>query len=119
MMFSKGGNIHEKVWGREEWIVNNELYCCKFLYIKPRYQCSLHFHKLKTETFYLIRGKVWLSVQGYSGMMIPGDSITIYPSEQHIFVGETWFRESILLEVSTQHFEEDSYRITKSKKVEV
>ena len=47
-------NIVDKVWGREEWIVNNEKYCGKKLILKKGYSCSMHHHKIKDETFYIL-----------------------------------------------------------------
>src|SRR5262249_27199605 len=56
-------NIVPKSWGRELWIVNNELYCGKILEIHQGSRCSLHFHKLKTETFYLHSGRLRVRVK--------------------------------------------------------
>jgi hypothetical protein len=46
-------NVVPKTWGREVWIVNNETYCGKILYITAGKTGSLHYHRHKTETFYL------------------------------------------------------------------
>jgi D-lyxose ketol-isomerase len=40
-----------------------------------------------------------------------GDSETIYPGEYHLFYG---IDDSCIAEISTQHFEDDSYRLTQS-----
>jgi len=48
----------KKIWGSEEWLVNNELYCCKILNLKKGYRCSIHYHKDKDETFYVLKGIV-------------------------------------------------------------
>src|SRR5262252_2427182 len=45
--------IVPKGWGREVWIVNGDLYCGKILEIRKGKRCSLHFHKIKNESFYL------------------------------------------------------------------
>ena len=50
--------IVPKGWGREVWIANNDLYCGKILEIRRGKRCSLHFHKLKTESFYLRVGRL-------------------------------------------------------------
>ena len=44
--------IHKKGWGYENWLVNTELYCGKILHFNHGKQCSLHYHKIKDETFY-------------------------------------------------------------------
>src|SRR3989338_8926171 len=42
--------IVPKVWGQEQWLVNNEKYCGKKMLIKDGYYCSYHKHKIKDET---------------------------------------------------------------------
>jgi hypothetical protein len=42
--------IVPKGWGREIWIANGDLYCGKILEINKGKKCSLHFHKIKTES---------------------------------------------------------------------
>ena len=53
--------IYPKVWGEEHWIVNKE-YCGKKLVLKKGFRCSMHFHKIKDETFYVISGKVLIEL---------------------------------------------------------
>ena len=50
----------DKVWGSEEWIVNNDKYCGKILNLKKGFRGSVHHHKNKNETFYLLEGRVLL-----------------------------------------------------------
>jgi mannose-6-phosphate isomerase-like protein (cupin superfamily) len=45
------------------WIANNPEYCGKVLEIDKGKRCSLHFHKLKLESFYLRRGKLKVRVK--------------------------------------------------------
>ncbi len=52
-----------KGWGSEVWIVNGDLYCGKILKIRKGKRCSLHFHKLKTESFYLRAGRLRVRVK--------------------------------------------------------
>ena len=47
-----------KGWGYEKWIVNNEEYCGKLLFLAKDKKCSWHFHKLKDEVFYVQSGKI-------------------------------------------------------------
>ena len=42
-----------KFWGYEQWFVNNDKYCGKRLLLNRGYQCSVHYHKIKEETFYI------------------------------------------------------------------
>ncbi len=109
--------IHPKGWGYENWIVNNQLYCGKLLCFNKNKKCSFHFHKIKTETFYLQSGliKVLHSLgddinQAEEVVLEPGDSFHVPVGLRHQMLA---LENSELFEFSTQHFEEDSYRIVK------
>src|SRR5712692_3266783 len=56
-------HIEPKGWGREVWIANNPLYCGKILEISKGKRCSLHYHKLKTESFFLRKGRLMIRVK--------------------------------------------------------
>jgi hypothetical protein len=47
-----------KVWGSEQWIVNGDRYCGKLLLLMRGWQCSLHRHVVKDETFFVLSGRV-------------------------------------------------------------
>ena len=104
----------EKAWGSELWIVNNEKYCGKILTLKKGYRCSLHCHKIKDETFYILEGEVLMEVDRMMKKMKPGESVHIMPRVYHRFTG---LQDSKIIEISTQHFENDSYRLVGSGKV--
>lgn len=109
-------NFETKVWGREIWIANNELYCGKILEIKKGKRCSLHFHKLKTESFYLRAGRLKVRVRES-----PESNVT---EEFELRAGECMdvpcglvhqmeaLEDSELFEFSTQHFNSDSHRLS-------
>ena len=102
----------EKIWGSEEWIANNELYCGKILNVNKGHNCSYHYHKLKDETFYILSGAVEMTIEGETRVMVPGDVIHLAPYTKHTFKAIV---HSKILEISTQHFEEDSHRLNRSK----
>lgn len=104
-------NIYNKIWGKELWIVNNDLYCGKLLYLDFGAYCSYHYHARKDETFYVLKGKVALIVNRKLHILRKGDSYRLEPFTPHRFIG---LRKSVILEVSTQHFEHDSYRFVSS-----
>jgi quercetin dioxygenase-like cupin family protein len=99
--------IHEKAWGREIWVANNEKYCGKILELKKGYRCSVHHHKKKDETFYILSGKVLMEAYGKKNVMKRGDALRILPNTKHRFTG---LCDGKILEISTHHEEEDSYR---------
>ncbi|MDP3881901.1 MAG: cupin domain-containing protein [Nanoarchaeota archaeon] len=110
--------IHKKGWGYESWIVNNEKYCGKILHFYAGKKFSLHYHKIKDETFYVLKGKfkmiLYDSLEDYNNKKIiekeisPGDTIHIWPGRIHRLIA---LEEGEIIEFSSQHFEEDSYRI--------
>jgi mannose-6-phosphate isomerase-like protein (cupin superfamily) len=98
--------VYPKVWGEEHWIVNRD-YCGKKLILKKGFRCSIHYHKIKDEMFYVLSGKVLIEVDGRSHVLNPGDRQLITPDVKHRFTG---LQDSEIMEFSTHHMEEDSYR---------
>lgn len=134
----RDASIHEHGWGYETWMCNSELYCGKLLVLYRGLACSIHYHKKKHETFYIQDGlltmRVWekpfevpegqLMLQVETGdpsanpawrceefPMRPGDRLVVPPLTPHQFVGVD--PKTTIIEISTQHFEEDSYRIVR------
>lgn len=102
-----------KGWGYEVWLVNKEQYCGKILHFDAGKRCSMHYHKMKDETFYLASGRIVLVSQSnpeINGILNPGAIIHIPTMTSHQMIAAV---ESEIIEFSTQHFEEDSYRIVK------
>ena len=104
-----------KRWGRELWIHNDEQYCGKILEIDKNARFSMHFHKLKTETWYVISGELkfeWIdfeTAEWKTDELVPGTSVHIPSGLAHRLTALT---EGVrIMEVSTQHFDSDSYRI--------
>ena len=108
---------HQKGWGYEMWLHNDEKYCGKLLFFEKGKCCSYHYHKLKSETFYLQSGMMLLQYSfgdsiddAAEEILMPGDTFEIVPLLRHRM---TALKDSELFEFSTQHFEDDSYRIIK------
>jgi len=106
-----------KGWGFEKWIVNCEKYCGKLLYFVKGKKCSWHYHKLKDEVFYIQSGKIIVKYGetddiGSSKELIltKGDNFHVYTGMRHQMEA---LEDTELFEFSTQHFDSDSYRITK------
>lgn len=110
-----------KGWGEERWLHNDELYCGKILVVNAGKRCSLHYHKLKTETFYLQQGRLRFELTDLDSAqqtppvireefeMRPGDTLLLRPGMVHRFTSLEG--DAHIFEFSTQHFDEDSYRI--------
>ena len=109
-----------KDWGWERIIWNDEKYCGKILFIKKSSCISLQYHKLKDETFYLLSGSIkakFIRLEEFLNpkdipvvLMEPGHVKNVPPGTVHqLFALE----DSTLIETSSQHFDEDTYRISK------
>ncbi|RJQ27588.1 cupin domain-containing protein [Candidatus Parcubacteria bacterium] len=107
--------IVPKVWGYEKWIENNDKYCSKIFFLKKGYQCSLHYHKIKDETFIVLKGNIRMEVGDEVLYMKEGNFCRITPGVLHRFRG---LEDSEFLEVSSHHSEDDSYRLEESRRVE-
>lgn len=107
-----------KLWGKEYWLENNEKYCLKLLKVVPGFQCSLHFHAVKDETFLVLHGVVKLQVQLPDDVLHLGigDKYRLEPGRPHRFSSET-LTPAWILETSTHHDDADSYRIEDSRKI--
>jgi mannose-6-phosphate isomerase-like protein (cupin superfamily) len=112
---SSNHKIVKKEWGHEEWITNRD-YCGKKLVLNKGFRCSMHFHKNKDETFYILTGKVLMEIGMQKNIMLPGHSILIKPGQKHRFTG---LENSEIMEFSTHHEESDSYRDELSGKIDL
>lgn len=106
-----------KGWGFEKWIVNCTEYCGKLLYFVKDKRCSWHYHKLKDEVFYVQSGKIQVFYSDNDDLqnadtviLTPGDNFHVYRGLRHQMLA---LEDTELFEFSTQHFDEDSYRIIK------
>jgi dTDP-4-dehydrorhamnose reductase len=109
--------VHEKVWGQEIWLVNRD-YAGKEMVLAKGKQCSLHAHKKKDETFYVIGGKLLMENDGERRIMVPGDLQLIMPNQFHRFTG---IDTSRIIEFSTHHYDtddSDNFRLEKSRQIE-
>ncbi len=110
--------IVEKSWGSEIWFENNELYCGKLLTVlKDKWSSKgkFHFHKIKDETFYIIKGILHLQILDHTKRgtevikLYEGESYRVKPNVLHKFTSITG--ECKFIEVSTTHSDEDSFRV--------
>ena len=99
--------IVQKIWGKEVWMANTDLYCGKKLILEKGKRCSFHYHKNKNETFYIDSGKVLMEIENKKRIMYPGNNLLIEPGINHRFSG---LENSVIIEISTHHEESDSYR---------
>ena len=105
---------YPKGWGNERWIVNKEKYCLKILSFNKGSSFSMHYHIKKEETWYVAKGSLELSYYDLTDAtriietINSGAVVDIKPNIPHKL---TALQDSEIIEVSTQHFEYDSYRV--------
>lgn len=109
--------IVQKIWGHEEWIINTDRYCGKILTLKPGFECSYHYHKEKDEGFYVLRGLVYLMLEGEDRILHSGEVQRILPGQRHKFASLEGV--SKMIEFSTHHENSDSYRETESRAIDL
>jgi len=105
-----------KGWGEEIIIENNEMYCGKLLIFKKGCRFSMHYHLIKDETWYVDKGEFlyrWIdteSAETIEQKLKVGDVVRQRVGQPHQLIALT---DGVVFEVSTQHFDEDSYRVVK------
>ena len=103
-----------KGWGSEEIWATNDLYCGKFMHFDTGAKFSMHFHAVKDETWYVLKGT-------FKVLYI--DTTNSREHEKVLEVGDVWHNPPLLphqlvcieagtiIEVSTPDSVEDNYRI--------
>jgi mannose-6-phosphate isomerase-like protein (cupin superfamily) len=108
--------IVPKGWGKEIIFVNNDEYCGKILCFEKDKKFSMHYHIKKKETWYVSKGcfiLIWVETCNgttYTEYLKVGDVITNERGEPHQLIA---LEDSELFEVSTKHYDDDSFRIWK------
>jgi len=106
----------EKGWGSETIFATNDLYCGKLLNFHTGAKFSMHLHKDKDETWYVLSGKFVVKTI---------DTKTADVNATSLKKGDTWLNppmlphqllcleEGTIVEVSTPDSVEDNYRVEK------
>ena len=106
----------EKKWGSELIIHNDDDYCGKLLKFNKGGKFSMHFHMQKKETWYVKEGEFILryidteNATTHTERIGVNTIVEIYPGDPHQLIALT---EGLIFEISTEHFDTDSYRIEK------
>lgn len=107
----------EKSWGYELVHQNNELYCCKTLFIYPNKSCSYHLHMEKHETLLVVEGTLFIDTthnkELKTHIVTCGNAFVVAPGFIHSLRAGN---ESVkLIESSTPSYDTDSIRISDGK----
>ncbi len=84
----------------EFWIANEATagYCGKYLFVFNGQHCPVHHHETKTETFFVVKGRVHMQCGPTEMTLEPGGVLRVAPGEPHGFSG---LGPALLLELST------------------
>lgn len=105
-----------KAWGSELIWATNDLYCGKLMNFDAGSSFSMHLHREKDETWYVLSGKFILKTI---------NTIDASVSERPLTVGDVWrnlpmkphqlccVEQGTIIEVSTPDSVEDNYRVGK------
>lgn len=98
----------DKPWGWEEWLDVNDKYAFKKLFMLSGHKCSLQYHVVKRESFYVISGKLKFRIghdvnKLVEKIMLPGDTYIIDPGIVHQMEA---MEDSVYIEASTPEVED-------------
>jgi quercetin dioxygenase-like cupin family protein len=108
--------IVSKGWGKEIIFVNNDEYCGKLLCFEKGKKFSMHYHIKKKETWYVSKGSfilIWVETNTgttHTEYLKLGDVITNERGEPHQLIA---LEDAEVFEVSTKHYDDDSFRMWK------
>lgn len=94
--------------GETEFDVNNNIeegYCGKFIFVLKGQTCPMHYHRVKHETFYLVKGRIEMESNNETVVMRQGDIKIMPQNTKHRFTG---LEDSLILECSKPDLAEDS-----------
>ncbi len=86
-------------------VVNRE-YCKKILILLEGQSHPEQYHKKKEETFHVLWGSGFLTVDSEETKLIPGSVLTILPGQKHFFSS---INGLIIEEISSTHYLDDSF----------
>jgi N-acetylneuraminate synthase len=95
--------------GETEFWVANEAehgYCGKFLFVFDGQTCPYHYHRMKHETFFILKGSLRMKVGEEERIMHEGDLLAMPPGVGHSFTG---VGPALILEVSMPSILQDNF----------
>ena len=94
--------------GETEFNINNNVehgYCGKFMFLFAGQTCPMHHHRVKHETFFIVKGKVNMELSGREHILNQGDRLIVDQLAKHKF---TALEDSLILESSKPDLVDDS-----------
>jgi N-acetylneuraminate synthase len=94
--------------GETEFNINNNVeegYCGKLMFMFAGQTCPAHHHRVKHETFFIVKGRVDMELRGERQVLSQGDTIVVDQNCRHTF---TALEDSLILESSKPDLVDDS-----------
>jgi N-acetylneuraminate synthase len=83
----------------------NEGYCGKFMFMFKGQTCPMHHHRIKHETFFIVKGEVNMILGGREYRLKQGDRLIVDQNVRHMFTAIT---DCLILESSKPDLVDDS-----------
>ena len=99
--FPRKGDIYEKAWGYELWIINHDAYCGKLLVFKKDKKFSMHYHMIKEESWYVSKGEFeyrWIDTETAtpkSTRIVKGDVVDLERGQPHQLIELLFLRYQV------------------------
>jgi len=108
LVFDFGIGEFETIGETEFWIANEieHGYCGKYLFLFSNQRCPNHMHKIKHETFFIMKGSITLTLDEEDILMKQGETLSVSPGSYHTFIAH---EETLILEISMPGILEDNY----------
>ncbi|MCX7428639.1 MAG: cupin domain-containing protein [Planctomycetia bacterium] len=92
----------------EYWLANEieAGYCGKYLFVADGQTCPTHHHRRKHETFFVVKGRVEMTLDGAARALGEGELLAVPPGVAHRFTG---VGPALLLELSMPCVIDDNY----------
>jgi len=108
-----GLNRFKEIGETEFWVANDQQngYCGKFLFVFDGQTCPYHRHRIKHETFFVLKGTIRMKLEDQQRVMRQGEVLAMPPGTGHSFTG---LGPALLLEVSMPSIKGDSFFVDRN-----
>ena len=108
LILDMGLGRFEEIGDSEFWIANEEElgYCGKFLFMFDGQTCPHHYHKMKHETFFVVKGSISMRMDNNEFIMGEGEVLPMPQGSYHSF---TALGNALILEVSMPSVRMDNF----------
>lgn len=98
-------------WGYYQILNNTDNHKTKYLYVEAENRLSYQKHKYRSEHWFIISGTPLITIDGYSKIFYPGESVDIQAGSLHRIAAANSAVEFIEVQTGTYFGEDDIERI--------